>query len=112
MIMPGCPWVRALKFLQKSMILTPAWPRAGPTGGAGVAAPAGICSLTIPVTFFAICSVLSSIDCRRSFDPAGGRLRALRAARRPSSDSKDLASDFLYLREVQLDRRLPAEDGD
>ena len=30
------------------------WPRAGPTGGAGVAWPAGICSFTYPVIFCAI----------------------------------------------------------
>ena len=30
---------------QIGMMLTPFWPRAGPTGGAGVALPAGICSL-------------------------------------------------------------------
>ena len=45
MISPCCPCVRALKVLQNSMMLTPCWPRAGPTGGAGVAWPAGIWSL-------------------------------------------------------------------
>src|SRR5215213_1256522 len=75
MMRPACPAVRALKFFTKSMMFTPAWPRAGPTGGAGVAAPAGICSLIYPVIFFAIGS-----------------------------------SDLLHLREVELDRRLPAED--
>jgi hypothetical protein len=39
--------VRALNCLQKSMMLAPCWPSAGPTGGAGVALPAGICNLTI-----------------------------------------------------------------
>ena len=39
--------VWALKPLQNSMMLTPCWPRAGPTGGAGLALPAGICSFTI-----------------------------------------------------------------
>src|SRR5262245_59760359 len=39
------PEVLALKALQKSIMLTPCWPKAGPTGGAGVAFPAGICSL-------------------------------------------------------------------
>src|SRR6266542_6889352 len=34
------------------MILTPCWPRAGPTGGEGLAFPAGICSLTMAWTFF------------------------------------------------------------
>src|SRR3569623_668616 len=44
--------VRALNCLQNSMMLTCAWPSAGPTGGAGVALPASICSLTIALTFF------------------------------------------------------------
>src|SRR5690348_11066375 len=34
------------------MMLTPCWPSAGPTGGAGVAAPAWIWSLMRPATFF------------------------------------------------------------
>src|SRR5215208_4208667 len=52
MIVPASCWVCALKALQNSMMLTPCWPRAGPTGGAGVAAPAWICSLMKPETFF------------------------------------------------------------
>src|SRR5580700_1428841 len=48
------PDVLALNALQKSMILTPCGPSAVPTGGAGVALPAGICNFTLPVTFFAI----------------------------------------------------------
>src|SRR5690349_5526812 len=40
------------------MMLICAWPRAGPTGGAGVALPASICNLTDVCTFFgAICSL-------------------------------------------------------
>src|ERR1700685_2467012 len=46
--------VLALNALQNSMMLTPCGPRAVPTGGAGVAFPAGICNFTEPVTFFAI----------------------------------------------------------
>src|SRR5947207_6257451 len=46
--------VLALNALQKSMMLTPCCPSAGPTGGAGVALPAGICNFTWPITFFAI----------------------------------------------------------
>src|ERR1700683_5788210 len=38
-------WVCALNALQNSMILTPCWPNAGPTGGLGLGWPAGICSL-------------------------------------------------------------------
>src|SRR5215510_9472141 len=45
--------VCALKPLQNSMMLTPCWPSAGPTGGDGFALPAGICSFTIAWTFFA-----------------------------------------------------------
>src|SRR3954447_24190789 len=44
--------VAALYCLQNSMMLTPCWPSAGPTGGAGVACPAWICSLMRPATFF------------------------------------------------------------
>src|SRR5438309_1470453 len=50
----ACAWVAALNSLQNPMMLTPCWPSAGPTGGDGFAFPAGSCSFTIPVTFFAI----------------------------------------------------------
>ena len=62
-----------MKALQNSMMLTPCGPKAVPTGGAGVALPAGICSLTEPVTFFAI-SFLKMRARRadaKSFPPAG-----------------------------------------
>src|SRR3989442_15158952 len=36
------------------MMFPPFCPSAGPTGGAGLAWPAGICSLICPVIFFAI----------------------------------------------------------
>src|SRR5438552_12741638 len=45
--------VCALKALQNSMMLTPCWPSAGPTGGAGLACPPGICSLISVRTFLA-----------------------------------------------------------
>src|SRR5208283_1227387 len=54
MISPASALVAALNSLQKPMMLTPCWPSAGPTGGAGLAWPAGICNLMMPVTFFAI----------------------------------------------------------
>src|SRR6202011_4311829 len=50
--------VLALNCLQNSMMLIWCWPSAGPTGGAGVALPAAICSFTEPVAFFAIISAL------------------------------------------------------
>src|SRR5438874_3936064 len=49
--------VCALNALQNSMMLTPCWPSAGPTGGAGLAWPPGIWSLISVRTFFAITSV-------------------------------------------------------
>src|SRR5437773_1176178 len=49
--------VCALNALQNSMMLTPCWPSAGPTGGAGLAWPPGIWSLMSVRTFFAITSV-------------------------------------------------------
>src|SRR6185369_10754051 len=53
-IRPSWLPVWALKPLQNSMMLTPCWPSAGPTGGEGLALPAGICSFTIAWTFFAM----------------------------------------------------------
>src|SRR5665647_2903089 len=57
------PCVRALNSLQKAMMLMPCGPSAVPTGGAGLAFPAGIWSFTKPDTFFAI---ISSTFARRS----------------------------------------------
>src|SRR5262249_34348913 len=48
----ACACVLALNCLQNSMMLTPCWPSAGPTGGDGFARPAGTWSLMYPVTFF------------------------------------------------------------
>src|SRR5437879_4899758 len=45
--------VWALKALQNSMMFTPCWPSAGPTGGAGLAWPPGIWSFMSVMTFFA-----------------------------------------------------------
>src|SRR5262245_29446578 len=83
MIRPSSFAVFELKFLQKSMMLTPCGPSAVPTGGAGVALPAAIWSFTIAWTFFAIALYLS-----RSLSPL----------------------DLLDLQEVQFDRRRAAED--
>jgi hypothetical protein len=41
----SCSCVEALNALQNSMMLTPRWPKAGPIGGDGLAAPAGTWSL-------------------------------------------------------------------
>ena len=52
-VRPASFFVRSLNSFVNAPMLTPCWPRAGPTGGAGVALPAGICNLMIPVTFCA-----------------------------------------------------------
>src|SRR5579862_4982886 len=82
MMRPPCPCVWALNALQNSMMFTPRWPRAGPTGGLGFAAPAGICSLISAMTFFTAVS--------------------------PSHS----ALGFFDLHEVELDRGSAAEDAD
>src|SRR5215211_1780014 len=52
MTLPRIDSVWALYALQKSMMFTPCGPRAVPTGGAGVAAPAWSCTLTSAAIFF------------------------------------------------------------
>src|SRR4051794_20151909 len=52
MTFPRMDSVWALYALQKSMMLTPWGPRAVPTGGAGVAAPAWSWTLTSAAIFF------------------------------------------------------------
>src|SRR5437660_941496 len=54
MMRPFSCAVCALNALQNSMMLTPCWPRAGPTGGAGLAWPPGIWSLISVRTFLAM----------------------------------------------------------
>jgi hypothetical protein len=75
-IRPACCAVRSLNSLTKAMMFTPAWPSAGPTGGAGVALPAGTCNFTILTTFFGIYYTslfsffnLSKINFNRCFAP-------------------------------------------
>src|SRR5215813_2782403 len=60
-IRPSWLPVCALNPLQNSMMLTPCWPSAGPTGGDGLAFPAGIWSLTIAWTFFAMSEPLDLV---------------------------------------------------
>src|SRR5215203_7410441 len=81
------------------MMLTPCWPSAGPTGGAGVAAPAWICSLMTAASFFLggmsgpQCPCVVAV-CRRYVRPAG----------------RAYVLDLLHLVERELDRRLTSED--
>src|SRR5919197_497608 len=67
MMDPSWLWVLALNCLQNSIMFTPCCPRAGPTGGAGLAFPAGICNLTRVLTSFAM-RMRSPDDVLQAFD--------------------------------------------
>src|SRR3974390_2203844 len=107
MTLPRWDSVAALYCLQKSMMLTPCGPRAVPTGGAGVAAPAFSCTLTTAAIFFFLgaigsCSSLflflwarvSRVPVRLWSDPRG----QIPVVRSPWSNLGDLV-------EGELDRR-------
>src|SRR3989304_10089996 len=87
-IMPCWAWVAALNALQNSMMFTPRWPNAGPTGGVGFACPAGVCNLISPITFFAIF--------RRPFPLVPFDLHELELHRRRSPKDADEDSDFFF----------------
>src|SRR3712207_1943076 len=106
MIVPASGWVWALNALQNSMMLTPCWPSAGPTGGAGVAAPALIWSLMTAVNRFL--GGMTSFLVTGWSGPVAGPRREVRAV----GGDGVLRLDLLDLVERELDRRLPAEDGD
>ncbi len=65
------PWVLALNSLQKPMMLTPCWPSAGPTGGAGFALPAG--KLQLDVTGDLLCHDCLAGLLRRTVRTSTGR---------------------------------------
>src|SRR5215212_10043319 len=81
MTLPRCDSVAALYALQNSMMLTPCWPSAGPTGGAGVAAPALIWSLMTAVNRF--------LGGMTSFFVTGWNGRVAGARREPASGGGD-----------------------
>src|SRR6478752_8261065 len=101
---PRCDSVAALYALQNSMMLTPCWPRAGPTGGAGLAMPALICSLTMAASFFFFGGISLA-----SFLVV--RIRAVRYPERWGAKAQG-GSDLGDLGERQFDGRLAAEDRD
>src|SRR4051795_7847331 len=92
-------------------MLTPCWPSAGPTGGAGVAWPPGHCNLIWAVTVRAIVVYPSA---------ASGSMLDLVILEidlhRPAED-RHLGQDFRRLRVDRLDRRVhpverPVDDAD
>mmetsp|Transcript_80317 Transcript_80317/g.181244 ORF Transcript_80317/g.181244 Transcript_80317/m.181244 type:complete len:210 (+) Transcript_80317:298-927(+) len=68
MMLPAWAAVRALYSLTKKAIFAPKAPKAGPTGGAGVALPAGRLSLTEPISVNAFMEVRAAR--RRAILPA------------------------------------------
>src|SRR6476661_6579481 len=120
MIRPSWPAVFALKFLQKSMMFTPWGPRAVPTGGAGVAAPAWSCTLTSAAIFFlgGICSSFSRVHYEGVLPSAtGGACPSGQPGHcaRPTASRRNrpvALSDLLDLGEAELDGGLAAEDLD
>src|ERR1700674_1442305 len=100
MTRPASALVAALNSLQKAMMLTPCWPSAGPTGGAGLACPAWICSLISPTTFF-----FGAMTCSCSFLGSLAPPRAVPA--RIVARRLELGD----LGEGQLDRCFAAENG-
>src|ERR1035441_8396221 len=97
---PASALVAALNSLQKPMMLTPCWPSAGPTGGAGFAWPAGICNLICPMTFFAI----------KFFFVAARRAHPAIFIQRRSAESPLQISRFLHLPILQFHRRISSEN--
>src|SRR6185503_16944156 len=81
MMSPSSLAVLALKFLQKSMMFSPCGPSAVPTGGAGVALPAAICSFTDVMIFFAIVSLSPAASSSRRLRGQGYRARLSLASR-------------------------------
>src|ERR1700733_15555062 len=100
MISPSSFAVRALKFLQKSMMFTPCGPSAVPTGGAGVALPAAIWSFTIACIFFAIVH-----------NPATFKTAQPQRTRGTRSVLRGEKSNFFHLQKIELDRCRSSEDG-
>src|SRR3989442_1460691 len=104
MTWPMYCWVASLYCRQNSMMLTPCCPRAVPTGGAGVACPARIWSLTTARTFLRRRVAGVPFDIRIN-------LPAVQSAGSPASRC-GWALDLRHLVEGELDRRLPVEDVD
>src|SRR5262249_33453258 len=117
--MPRWFSVAALYALQKSMMLMPCGPSAVPTGGAGVAWPAGIWIFTIAASFFFAISFAPSLRRRVPAARALTRWRVPRLAPlarhrvRRTAGAVRVGRCFLqfgHLAELQFDGGFPAED--
>src|SRR5207249_11661789 len=108
MTWPAKAWVASLYCRQNSMMFTPCCPSAVPTGGAGVACPALISSLTTAAIFLrlrvagTVCTSCGPSGPVRPPGPVGRSVASLCPSRSGLGD----------LVEGQLDRGLPVEDVD
>src|SRR6059058_4052218 len=93
--------VCALNALQNSMMFTPCWPSAGPTGGAGVAEPPGHCNLIWAVTVRAIVVYPFAADCPSMLD-----LVILEVHFHRPAEDRHLGHDLRRVRVDRLDRRV------
>src|SRR5712692_4278156 len=122
MTWPAWAWVASLYCRQNSMMFTPCWPSAVPTGGAGVAWPALIWSLTSARTFLRLRGAGSAIFLHllrferpppRGLPPWVGLLSSSSVGPGPGfRPGPDLRSGLGHLVEGELDRGLPVEDVD
>src|SRR5215211_5049504 len=132
MIVPTWLSVAALYCLTKSMMAIPWGPSAVPTGGAGVALPAGIWIFTTAATCFLAMGLYLFVRpaprppvrrrgrSMRPVAPLGARCGLSRPSarerppsmpgRRPATKGGPGRSEPSDLAELQLDRGLPAED--
>src|SRR5690606_15286648 len=94
---PRCDSVWALYALQNSMMFRPCWPSAGPTGGAGVACPAGSCSVNVVTSFLrgGIFLILSLVE-------SPGPTTRRRRRRGSAGQGYRTGSDLRHLVEVEL----------
>src|SRR6188474_1708032 len=130
MIWPALSAVFSLYVLVNSTMLMPCGPSAVPTGGAGVAAPAGSCRVRTVRIFLATGSVPVLSSGRQPGERRVGRSRPRRRLRSRSRErahacgrasersrqrrhgASERRSQLLDLEEVKLDRCLAAEDAD
>src|SRR4051812_7534646 len=87
-------------------MLTPCWPSAGPTGGAGVACPPEHWSLTFALTTFAIINSNAGSGMRNSGRKQDGQGSA---SRLPDSPPRTRLDPF-HLPVFEVHRRRPVED--
>src|ERR1700749_4159654 len=97
MTLPRWASVAALYCLQNSMMLTPCWPSAGPTGGGGGATPALIFRLITAVRFLFGGTYFSLLDL--------GNLAEGQLDGRLAPEDRDQHLDLLRVRADLADRR-------